>query len=66
MRKVIVFTLPEPEIWVEGKNCDQIMDERGEYPIVKVYVKDIIHIYKGVPFMLEVDRHEERRNRRTA
>lgn len=60
MRQLIVFLESGPEQWEEGQNCDQIIDERGEYPIVKIYIKEKIRIYKGIPFALIVNRIEER------
>lgn len=60
MRTVTIFTPEETKQFTEKENCDIIMDARGEYPVVKIYIGEKIHIFKGMPYTLVVDKLGDR------
>lgn len=56
MRKVTIYAPDKVIQFEEKKDCQAIVDVRSEYPVVKVYIDDRIHIFKGLPYKIEVDK----------
>lgn len=42
----------------EGQNCERILDRSDDYPVVRVFLKEKVLIFKGVPYMITTDKND--------
>ncbi len=62
MKECIIFQ-PDGEVltYQEGKDdVMTILDRSDDYPVVRIFTKTKVIIYKGIPFVIREDKHDER------
>jgi len=60
MKTVEIYTHTGTVKFEEGVNCERILDRSDDYPVVRVFLKDKVLIFKGLPYTITEDKKDQR------